>query len=513
MSHTVETIFAGSGFARVPASPLQLAICRASEGQPIGDVLTDDEVRAYFGCERSRLGLAMPMLVTIVAGVRGGKSYFVACGAIRDVFAADCSALPAHERPRHAIVACSVDNATATFRILRGIIESSRVLRAMVVGEPTNDDIILRRPDGRQVEIVVVAAHRGGMTLRSRWLAGATLEEVALFGVETQGAVVNAEEILRAAETRLLPRTQVRIVSSPMGRQGLLYELYKAHFGDPGRELVVHAPTRALNPSFPEATIEAVRARDPDAAAREHDARWIDGDIAFVSSELTDACVRPSPVVAPRTQGYVYAAGMDSGTRGNAWTLIVAGLRPDKSVEIALAKQWKGSRERPLSPAMVLNEISRLLAPYFVREVSCDGHAFDANADLAGQVGIKLVQRSTSDRDGGYDALQALIASKHITLPPDPLVSQDVKAIRKILTPTGYRITLPLTPDGRHADYAPSLALAVAGLFVHVVTSDPQTFRRETAKGKWRQLYAQWTGEADSGAAFIHEMNNRRFQP
>jgi len=32
-------------------------------------------------------------------------------------------------------------------------------------------ELLLRRPDGRIVEIVVVAAHRGATTLRSRWLA------------------------------------------------------------------------------------------------------------------------------------------------------------------------------------------------------------------------------------------------------------------------------------------------------------------------------------------------------
>jgi hypothetical protein len=481
MTQTLESILSGDGYARLPASSLQRALCRAAEGMPIGDELTDDEVLAYFGCERSRLGLSLPVLVCVVAGVRGGKSFFVASGAIRDALVADCSQLLPHERPRHAIVAPSVDNATATFRILRGIIEGSRVLAAMVVGEPTTDTIVLRRPDGREVEIVVVAAHRGGMTLRSRWLAGATLDEVALFGIETAGAAVNAEEILRAAETRVLPRTQVRIVSSPMGRQGLLYDLYRQHFGEPGRVLVVHAPTRALNPSFPEAAIEAVRARDPDAAAREHDARWIDGVTSFISGENADACVRSRPVVRPLVGGAVYSAAMDAGTRGNAWTLVLARMVKER-IEITLAHQWQGSKESPLSPAATLREIASMLRPYHVRDVACDGHAFDANADLAKQCGLRLVQRSTSDRDGGYDALQSFITSRQIDLPPVPLLIQDLKSIQKILTPTGYRISLPLTPDGRHADFAPATALAVAGCTAHVIDTPGAKQKHAAAK-------------------------------
>ena len=82
--------------------------------------------------------------------------------------------------------------------------------------------------------------------MRSGWMAGFVLDEAALFGEASAGAAVNAEEIIQAAETRILPGGQGWVVSSPYGPTGLLYNLYTKHWGKPGRVLVVRAPTLAL---------------------------------------------------------------------------------------------------------------------------------------------------------------------------------------------------------------------------------------------------------------------------
>lgn len=462
----LEDIFSAPKFAGITgASSLQLASCRASEGLSIGNDLTDAEVEAHFGCDRSLIGLSVPLVVVIIAGIRGGKSFLVACGAIRDVFAADLSRLKPWERARHVIAAPTVDNAMATFRILRGIVDSSPVLRPLVVGEPTSDTLVLRRPDGREVEIVVVAAHRGAITFRSRHLAGATLEEVAFFGIESTGAAVNAEELFRTATSRPLPGTQVRLVTSPLGRSGLAFDLYKAHFGKPGDVLVVHAPTLAMNPTFPTSIIDALRARDPDAAAREFDAAWIDADTALLSSANVDACTRSTPLVRQPDPSCVYVCAGDFGFRGNATTIVVARAirlgRERHRVEISAAWEWKGSKQAPLSPALVFADAKSKVQPFGIRDVYCDGHSFDACADIASPLGLRLVQKNVSERDAAYAALGTAIANGPEAIELAPNVSSDLKSIRRIVTPNGMRIQLPITPDGRHADFAPSVALAV----------------------------------------------------
>jgi hypothetical protein len=81
-----------------------------------------------------------------------------------------------HELPRFAIIGPTIDSAGATFTSLVGILDSSAVLRCFTEGEHTAESVPLRRPDGRCVDIVVVAANGGGLSVRNRWLVGFLLD-------------------------------------------------------------------------------------------------------------------------------------------------------------------------------------------------------------------------------------------------------------------------------------------------------------------------------------------------
>jgi hypothetical protein len=109
----------------------------------------------------------------------------------------------------------------------------------------------------------------------------------------------------------------------------------------------------------------------------------------------------------------------------------------------------------------LLTEIASIVRPYGVRKIACDRWSFDAHRDLARQNGIDLIETGTAERDAGYSALASAIASGPIDLPPDALAIQDLKSLRKIITPQGFRVHLPHTVDGRHCDHAPSIAGAV----------------------------------------------------
>lgn len=463
---TFEGVFTGRGLMDVPASPLQLAIIRAAYGESLEAVIDDDACERHFGCQEWRA--VRPRRVVLICGVRGGKSTLGIAHAITSCLTCDLSALKPHEVARFAIVGPTVDAAEATYRQLIGYIQNSKVLRAFVDGEPTANTVTIRRPDGRRVEIVVVAAHRGGLSVRNRWLCGIVLEEVASFGSEAAGAVVNAEDILSAAETRLLPGCQAWLISSPFGPVGLLWDLYKQHFGKPGTSLVVHAPTRALNPSFPQERIDEIAAESPDVAAREYGAEWVDADSAFLAASLVDAATRVEPLI--RT-GRALSAAMDPATRGNAWTVAVGWTEPHKRypgpgedeeptrVTIGGVWQWKGSKAAPLSPRDTFKEIAVALAPYGVKHIYTDGWAIDALADHAEAAGLHLTQH-TGDRDLPYTKLRTLLANGLIELPPDPVMRQDLVAIRQRASASGVKVILPKTADGRHCDFAPSIALA-----------------------------------------------------
>jgi hypothetical protein len=49
-----------------------------------------------------------------------------------------------------------------------------------------------------------------------------------------------------------------------------------------------------------------------------------------------------------------------------------------------------------------------------------------------------------------------------VEIPSDPMLRSDLGRIKKVLKGSGASISFPRTSDGRHCDYAPCLAMALA---------------------------------------------------
>lgn len=514
-TYTLEDLFTLALDGRQPSAP-QVALCRLVEGRPLNGCLTEELARAVFGCGLDALArMARPDLVCLVAGVRGGKSKLVACAAVWSALQVDCSVATPEEEIWFAVVAPRGRTARATYAQVLGLVRRPE-LEGLVEGKPTAEEIKLRRPDGRLVSIVVTAASSGGVTVRARWLAGLCLDEVAQFGLESAGAAVNAEEMLGAAETRILDGGASWLASSPYGPQGLLHSTWSRHFGKPGvaleadedaatdgySVLVLHAPTRTLNPAFPAKKIAALRARDPDRAAREYDAAWTDPEAAWFPSAWVDLARRTEPATRPREDGVSYYAAMDPATRGNAWTLVVAGRRYDTArqrsvLAIVVAREWIGSRTAPLDPKAVLTEQRDLLSAYGVSMVETDQWSSDALRSIASDLGLHVVERAIgADRFDLYDSLRTKLGAGDVELPPDEQVRSDLLGVRRRLTAGGVAIHLPKTADGRHCDYAPAIVLVVAKYHPEPMQSLPvsgsaEYYEREEAEMLKEELESQ----------------------
>ena len=130
---------------------------------------------------------------------------------------------------------------------------------------------------------------------------------------------------------------------------------------------------------------------------------------------------------------------------------------------IVLARQWIGSRAKPLSPEAVFREMAAILRPYGVKSVATDQFAVDANKDLARQQGLYLdAEAVTAARNVElFGNLATHFAQGVVELPPDAVVRSDLLSVRKRVTQSGIAIVLPTSSDGRHADYAPAAALAI----------------------------------------------------
>jgi hypothetical protein len=160
------------------------------------------------------------------------------------------------------------------------------------------------------------------------------------------------------------------------------------------------------------------------------------------------------------------AFAMDPATRGNSWTLV--GAFAEKCVTggdrivVAIARQWTGSRATPLSPAVVMGEIAGIVRHYGAKAVFTDQWSSDSIADHGRERGIRVIeQRYTSEGLVElYSNLKNLLATDRLELPPLPILLADLKGVRRRASGSGIRVELSRTANGRHCDFAPSVAMA-----------------------------------------------------
>jgi hypothetical protein len=383
-----------------------------------------------------------------------------------------------------------VDLGRVVFDHLVGTVTSRPALRALMVGEPTTDAVQLRHPSGRVVEVKVVAGARAGASLVARWSAGCIFDEAPRMLGEDEG-VVNFDDARRAVLGRLLPGAQLIAIGSPWAPRGPIYEAAREHWKKPTAALVVvRAPAPAMNPAWwtPE-RVEALKRQDEQAYRTDVLGEFADPESSLVSSAEIERATRrgatlivdgaatvlpPPALVLPREDGHAYVAAMDPGTRGNAWTVIVATRkrRPDGRVVtcVVLAKQWQGSRTDPLDPDKVLADVAAILKGYGLDYVWTDQLAADFVRSIGHRHGLAVYPETiTAPRKVElFESLRMRLADDGVEIPDDPTVRADLLSIRKRVTMNGVAIELPRTADGRHADYAAALALAASK-----VLSDP----------------------------------------
>ena len=492
------TLTDANAFGLTTASPLQRAICRVADGQPLGAYASDPTVIAAFR-DVDALPCVKPREMVVLSGIRTAKSLIAACGAFHMALTCDVSSLRPGEIPRVSVVSLKKDLADVIMNHLVGTLKSKPMLRRFMIGEPSGDGLMLRHPSGMPVEVAVVAGSRAGSSLVARWSAGAIFDEFPRMVGGDEG-VVNWDDMRDAVLLRILPGCQLWHIGSPWAPYGPAYELVTAHHGKPtARMVVVRAPAPAMNPvTWTPERVEAAKA-DPDVYRTDVLAEFASPEEALFSSESVDRCTRKHPIVVGPKQGNTYYAAMDPATRGNGWTLVI-GTREDGRTVVVRAEEWIGSRESPLDPGEVLAEIAGILGAYGIQRVDTDQAMGDALVRLARNVGLTLVPWTLSgtERARRYLAIRTRMDSNELELPPIPRLRTDLLHLRKRVTPGGMAVDLPSTSDGRHCDFAPALMLVLSRLLpdpkaVEAKSTDPETERmREWMRKRWGIEREEW---------------------
>lgn len=455
-------------FGLVDATPLQRAICRCSDGVPIGDLWEDAGVREGFGGVLPQP--IAPRTLVILAAIRGAKSMIAAAKAFETALTCDVSGLQPGDELRIPVLSVDKDSAHQVFNHLVGTIQSKPHLRQHLAGEPTADSVLLRHESGRVVEVKVTAMSKYGTTLVGRWLATCIFDEAPRMAGQEDG-VRNLDDALHAIAGRMRPGSQILVIGSPNVPFGPVHEMNQEFFGRPSEKIVVVRGTGPLlNPTWwtPE-RVEWTRINAPRSYVTDVLGRFADSEDQLFSSVIVDAAMRSGPEVIAARPGHFYVASMDPAMRGNAWTLVVLGCdgytdKGEPSYYVALAKQWRGSKSQPLRPDVVLREAARDVKPYGLTDIWSDGFHLDSLAVIAEQEGISIIEACTTQHDNveRVENIRLLLESERLELPPDRTLRADLLRVRRRVNQKNTTMAMPVTADGRHCDFVPALGLCLA---------------------------------------------------
>ena len=496
---TTEALFTGrDGFRITTATPSQRAACRIVDGLPLGNLSSYDDVRSLVG---GREALALlpkerPTEIVFLAAIRSAKTILACAACLRMALTVDVRGLGPGETPRASLVSLRLDASAVAYRLLVETVRASRILRPLIMGEPTADTLTLRHPSGRPIEVATVAGAKAGGTLVARWCAGVVFDEAPRMA-SAEDAAVNLSHQRDAVAGRLLEGAQILEIGSPHGPFGEVYNLVQEHWQKPTRHLVVLRGTGPmLNPTWwtPE-RCERLRTTNPTAYATDVLGEFADPEMGLLSPATVRRNMREDPLELPFSSECIYAAAVDlaEGTaRGNAVSLVIversrpqhpargrtratpelepAGPQALTTYRVTLAREWRG-----LGPGAYWDAIASACSRYGVETVHGDQYAASANVELARRVGLNLEIERTTAATKLDDAtnLATILHADRLELAPCRQLQRDVLSIRRRATQQGYTIVLPRTSDGRHADLAPALWTALK----HCTPSEWDTWR------------------------------------
>jgi hypothetical protein len=385
----------------------------------------------------------------VVCGRRGGKSFTLATIAVFLACFKDWRPyLGPGEFATIMIISRDRKSARVIKRFITGLLHAVPMLERTIEGE-TADGINLKNR-------VAIEIHTASFReVRGYTVAAALLDELAFWPVDASAAEPDVE-VLAAIRPAMstVPDAMLLCASSPYARRGTLWDAYRKHFGKDGDPVFVwQAATHDMNPSVPQAEIDAALADDYVRNAAEYLAEFRSDLEAFVLREALEACIARHCFEREPVRGVAYRGFCDpSGGVGDSMTLAIAHYETaDQTVVLDAVREAKP----PFSPEAVCEEFATLLKSYGVGKICGDRFAGQWPIEQFGKFGIQY-EPSARPRSELYLALQPLINSGRLTLLDHPKLISQLLSL-ECHTGRGGRDSID-HPPGLHDDLANALA-------------------------------------------------------
>jgi hypothetical protein len=379
----------------------------------------------------------------VIAGRRSGESRMA--GAI----AVHVAALVDHHLARGEtgtvlVLSATRGQARTVFKYCIGYLEAAPLL-AREIESITQDEIRLRNG-------VVIATHVNNYrSVRGRTILCAICDEISFWHDDTSANP--DKEVIRALTPALVHSGgTLCCISTPYRRLGLLWERYRAHFGQDSEDvLVVQGASTAFNPTLKQKMIDRAIADDPEGAEAEWNAQFRADIASFLDDELITSAVRPGPRELPPRREHSYHCFIDaSGGKSDSYCMTIGHREGETFIaDIVIGQPPK------FNPAEVTERFAQVVHAYGIRRVTGDNYGAEWVATAWRSHGLGY-DRSDLPASQLYQECVPLFTREQISIPDHPQLIRHLRLLERRTSRMGKDAITH--PPGGHDDFANSLA-------------------------------------------------------
>jgi hypothetical protein len=269
---------------------------------------------------------------------------------------------------------------------------------------------------------------------------------------------------------------KIAIISNPLGRDGILWDLYNQGLETDTNPIVFQLPTDIANPSIDREFLEGERKKDPNTYFMQYQAEFFDGaKTPYIHPDLIDDAFDPRRAYKiygdPRVKYFAHA---DPGINNDNYAFVILHLedgnkkdgngRWQKVVVVDHIKLWQPTKENKVIISEVDDYIIRMCGKFNIQSVSFDSWNSETSIQRMEGLGIPVVKTpfTTQHQMVIYETLLNLFQEGTIIIYEDgdpehfsTEAKQQLKYLQKKHSRKSFRIE---GASGQHDDIPDAIA-------------------------------------------------------
>lgn len=410
--------------------------------------------------------------ITLIIGRRAGKTSGISSFAV--AYEALCgdhkSKVGDRQDPLFLLICQDLQTARTSLRqfVLDWLANSpigKKELEHFGTSAITADSIRLKR--------AVITVGPPTIKLRGQAIAVCAMDELCVWpkDKEASNPDIEVERAVLPAMMQFYPYDKLIKVSTPMTEEGLLWQA--ANIGTRGellvnpdertanaRRLVLRAPTAAMgNPKATRPYLIEQRGKDPESFPREYLAQFSKSVSGFLNTDLLRDSVAAGVRVRPPEGGQFYVATLDPAFRRDAFAFTIGHMEGGAFVQDYI-NAWRGSKDAPLRPGAVLDEITMVAMSYGIRLLVSDQYHSESLMEMALVRGlvIESLPMTGEVKHRMWSDFNSLLMQRKIVLLDHADLLDELMKMERVLTKFG---NVQYAGGGRRDDLAMVTSLAV----------------------------------------------------